>query len=67
MLSKQLFISRSVNSFYSAVVIVEELHTGTGLNVLVDKASMSVTVRYFNSNLKGYVGQRIEEIVARIC
>ena len=63
----QTVVSRSVNPLDSAVVTVGELHAGTGLNVIADKASMSGTVRYFNPNLKGYFGQRIEEIVAGIC
>ncbi|WGT67989.1 M20 metallopeptidase family protein [cyanobacterium endosymbiont of Epithemia clementina EcSB] len=63
----QTIVSRSVNPLNSAVVTVGELHAGTGLNVIADKARMSGTVRYFNPNLKGYFGKRIEEIVAGIC
>jgi amidohydrolase len=63
----QTIVSRSVNPLDSAVVTVGELHAGTGLNVITDKAKMSGTVRYFNPNLKGYFGKRIAEIVAGIC
>lgn len=63
----QTIVSRSVNPLDSAVVTVGELHAGTGLNVIANKAKMSGTVRYFSPNLKGYFGKRIEEIVAGIC
>ncbi len=63
----QTIVARNVNPLDSAVVTVGKLHAGTGLNVIADKARMSGTVRYFNPDLKGYFGQRIEEIIAGIC
>ncbi|WP_267384702.1 M20 metallopeptidase family protein [Cyanobacterium sp. uoEpiScrs1] len=63
----QTIVSRNVNPLNSTVITVGELHAGTGLNLIADKARMSGTVRYFNPNLKGYFNQRIEEIVSGIC
>ena len=63
----QTIVSRNVDPLDSVVVTVGELHAGTKLNVIADKARMSGTVRYFNPNLKGYFGRRIEAIIAGIC
>jgi amidohydrolase len=63
----QAIVARNVNPIDSAVVTVGELHAGTALNVIADTAKMSGTVRYFNPQLAGYFGKRIEEIIAGIC
>lgn len=63
----QTIVARNINPIDSAVVTVGELHAGTALNVIADTAKMSGTVRYFNPDLMGYFGKRIEEIIAGIC
>ncbi|MEM8777355.1 MAG: M20 family metallopeptidase [Cyanobacteria bacterium P01_G01_bin.49] len=63
----QSIVARNINPLESAVVTVGELHAGTALNVIADRAKMSGTVRYFNPKLAGYFGNRIEEIVKGIC
>jgi len=63
----QTIIARNVNPLESAVVTVGELHAGKVYNVIADTARMSGTVRYFNPELEGYFGKRIEQLVAGIC
>ncbi len=63
----QMIVARNVSPLDSAVVTVGELHAGTALNVIADKAKMSGTVRYFNPALEDYIGTRIEAIIAGIC
>ncbi len=63
----QSIVARNVDPLDAAVVTVGELHAGTALNIIADTARMSGTVRYFNPDLEGYFGQRIEEIIAGVC
>jgi amidohydrolase len=63
----QTIVARNVNPLESAVVTVGELHAGTVHNVIADTARMSGTVRYFNPAMDGYLGQRIEQVIAGIC
>jgi amidohydrolase len=63
----QTIIARNINPIDSAVVTVGEFHAGTARNVIADSVRLSGTVRYFNPNLTGYFGRRIEEIIAGIC
>ena len=63
----QTIVARNLNPLDSAVVTVGELHAGTALNAIADKARMSGTVRYFNPALEDFMGKRIEEIIAGIC
>ncbi|NER19978.1 MAG: amidohydrolase [Symploca sp. SIO1B1] len=63
----QTIIARNVNPLESAVVTVGELHAGKVYNVIADTARMSGTVRYFNPELEGYFGKRIEQLIAGIC
>ncbi|HAA31039.1 MAG TPA: amidohydrolase [Cyanobacteria bacterium UBA8553] len=63
----QTIVARNVNPLESAVVTVGELHAGTAHNVIADTARMSGTVRYFNPAMDGYLGKRIEQIIAGIC
>ncbi|MEM8638965.1 MAG: M20 family metallopeptidase [Cyanobacteria bacterium P01_G01_bin.54] len=63
----QTVVSRTVNPLDSAVVTVGEFHAGSRHNVIADTARLSGTVRYYNPNLEGQLGQRIEAIIAGIC
>ncbi|MBE9199367.1 MULTISPECIES: M20 family metallopeptidase [unclassified Nodularia (in: cyanobacteria)] len=63
----QTIVARNVNPIDSAVVTVGELHAGTKLNIIADKARMSGTIRYFNPNFKGFFNQRVEQIIAGVC
>ena len=36
-------------------------------NIIADTARMTGTVRYFNPKLKGFMGKRIEQIIAGVC
>jgi amidohydrolase len=63
----QTIVARNVNPIDSAVVTVGELHAGTKRNVIADTAKMSGTVRYFNPELKNFLPERIEQIIAGVC
>lgn len=65
--SLQTIVSRNVSPIDSAVVTVGELHAGTKGNIIADTARMSGTVRYFNPEFKGFIQQRLEQIIAGIC
>jgi amidohydrolase len=65
--SLQAIVARNINPIDPAVVTVGEFHAGNARNVIADTARLSGTVRYYNPNLAGYFGRRIEEIVAGIC
>lgn len=63
----QTIVARNVNPLDSAVVTVGKLHAGSTYNIIADTAKMSGTVRYFNPELDGYLGKRIEQVIAGIC
>lgn len=63
----QTIVARNVDPTNSAVVTVGELKAGSAMNVIADTAYLSGTVRYFNSSLEKYIGQRVEDIIAGIC
>ncbi len=63
----QTIVSRQIPPLDAAVVTVGEFHAGTALNVIADTARMSGTVRYFNPDLVGQIGERVERIIAGIC
>lgn len=63
----QTIVARNVDPIDSAVVTVGELHAGTKHNIIADTARMNGTVRYFNPQLKGFIRQRIEQIIAGVC
>ncbi|BAQ61064.1 N-acetyl-L,L-diaminopimelate deacetylase homolog [Geminocystis sp. NIES-3708] len=63
----QTIVSRNISPIDSAVVTVGTFHSGTGLNIIADTATMSGTVRYFNPTLEKYIGERIESIISGIC
>lgn len=65
--SLQTIVSRNIDPTNSAVVTIGELKAGSAMNVIADSAYLSGTVRYFNTSLEGYIGQRVEEIIAGIC
>ena len=63
----QTIVARNIDPVDSAVVTVGELKAGSAMNVIADRAYLSGTVCYFNSALKDYMGQRVEEIIAGVC
>ena len=63
----QTIVARNISPIDSAVVTVGELHAGTKGNVIADSARMSGTVRYFNPDLKEFIQQRVEKIIAGTC
>lgn len=63
----QTIVARNVDPTDSAVVTVGELKAGSAMNVIADRAYLSGTVRYFNTALENYMGQRVEAIIAGIC
>ncbi len=63
----QTIVARNIDPIDSAVVTVGELKAGSAMNVIADRAYLSGTVRYFNSALKDYMGQRVEEIISGVC
>ncbi|MFP4694762.1 MAG: M20 family metallopeptidase [Halothece sp.] len=63
----QSIVARNIDPTDSAVVTVGEFKAGSAMNVIADRAYLSGTVRYFNPELEGYIGQRVEDIIAGIC
>jgi amidohydrolase len=63
----QTIVARNIDPTDSAVVTVGELKAGSAMNVIADSAYLSGTVRYFNTDLENYMGQRVEAIIAGIC
>lgn len=63
----QTIVARNVNPIDSAVVTVGEFHAGTAENVIADTARLRGTVRYFNPQLEGFLGDRIKQIIDGIC
>jgi len=63
----QTIVARNIDPTQSAVVTVGELKAGSAMNVIADSAYLSGTVRYFNTDLENYMGQRVEAIIAGIC
>ena len=62
----QSIVSRNIDPTNSAVVTVGEFKAGSAMNVIADSAYLSGTVRYFDPELEGYIGQRVEDIIAGI-
>lgn len=63
----QTIVSRNVSPLDSVVVTVGEFHGGTARNIIADTATMRGTVRYFNPQMEGFLGRRIEQVIAGVC
>lgn len=63
----QTIVSRTIKPLDAAVVTVGEFQAGTAPNVIADTARLSGTVRYFNADLEGTIGDRIDTIIGGIC
>jgi len=63
----QTIVARNVDPVDAAVVTVGELHAGSALNAIAETARLSGTVRYFNPELEGLIGRRLEEIIRGVC
>ncbi|MGP1387677.1 MAG: M20 family metallopeptidase [Thainema sp.] len=63
----QTIVARNVDPLKSGVVTVGEFHAGGANNVIADSAHMTGTVRYFDPQLEGFFGRRMEEVIAGVC
>lgn len=63
----QTIVARNVDPLKSGVVTVGEFHAGGANNVIADSAHMTGTVRYFDPQLEGFFGRRLEEVIAGVC
>ncbi|MEM9804187.1 MAG: M20 family metallopeptidase [Cyanobacteria bacterium P01_D01_bin.56] len=63
----QTIVARNVSPLESAVVTIGEFHSGTAVNVIADSARLGGTVRYFKSEYRDLLPDRIEAIIAGIC
>jgi amidohydrolase len=63
----QTIVARNVDPLKAAVVTIGSFHAGHAHNVIADSAHFKGTVRYFDSNLNGFLQSRIEQVIAGIC
>lgn len=63
----QTIVARNVDPLKAGVVTVGEFHAGGANNVIADSARMTGTVRYFDPQLEGFFGRRLEEVIAGVC
>lgn len=63
----QTIVARNIDPLKSGVVTVGEFHAGGANNVIADSAHMTGTVRYFDPQLEGFFGRRMEEVIAGVC
>jgi len=62
----QTIVSREVDPNDQAVVTVGSLTSGTTFNVIPDIATIKGTIRTYNPELRGQIGQRIEELASAV-
>ena len=60
----QTITSRSIDPLQTAVVSICQLHAGTAINVIADKAMLEGTVRTLNHEVQAEVIKRLKEICA---
>ncbi|MFT5319727.1 MAG: amidohydrolase [Chlamydiales bacterium] len=65
--SLQAIVSREVNAEDCAVISVTQFHAGSADNVIPDTATLSGTVRTYNSDLQRVLQRRMEEVVEGVC
>ncbi|UQZ87226.1 N-acyl-L-amino acid amidohydrolase [Paenibacillus konkukensis] len=63
----QTIVSRSVDPTQPCVVSVGSFHSGTGFNVIAEKAVLIGTVRTFDPELRMQVKERLETYVEQTC
>ena len=63
----QNVVSREVNPAEGAVISVGKIAGGDRRNILAGSVDMEATVRTMTGDMRCYLGERIEEIVAGIC
>ncbi len=59
-------VSRMISPFEPVVISCGEIHGGFAFNIIPDSVVIRGTVRAFNNELRAFVPQKIEEIVAGI-
>lgn len=64
--SLQVVISRNVDPTQTAVMTVGTIHAGKASNVIPDSASLDISVRSFNSNVRDLLEERIRRMVTSI-
>ncbi|WP_096439128.1 M20 metallopeptidase family protein [Alteribacter populi] len=63
----QQIVSRKVDPLKPAVVSVAAFNSGTGFNVIPDKARITGTVRTFDEDVRDMIESLMEEIVVSTC
>ncbi|MBA4535679.1 amidohydrolase [Bacillus aquiflavi] len=63
----QQIISRKVNPIDSAVLSIGSFVAGNAFNIIADKATLTGTVRTFNSEVRDSIEKEIERIVEGTC
>ncbi|ADL12337.1 M20 metallopeptidase family protein [Acetohalobium arabaticum] len=64
--SLQKIVSREISPLDSAVITVGTFNAGTAFNVIPDKVELSGTVRTFDSEVRKFISNRIEGIIANV-
>ncbi|SNS71433.1 M20 aminoacylase family protein [Antarctobacter heliothermus] len=59
----QTIVSRNVDALDRLVVSVTQIHTGSAMNIVPEKAVLNGTVRYFDKAVQAVVKERMAEIV----
>ena len=62
----QTIVSRNIDPLDRAVVSVTRIEAGTATNIIPQRATMSGTYRTFTTEVRDFVGSRIEEIASNI-
>jgi amidohydrolase len=63
----QSIVSRNVDPTEPCVISVGSLHSGTGFNIIAERASLVGTVRTFSADTQSLVMRRIDEVAAATC
>lgn len=64
-MSLQTIVSRNVSPLEQAVITIGSLHSGTANNVIASKATLELSVRSFNSDVRALLKRRIVELAER--
>jgi amidohydrolase len=62
----QEIVSREVAALATAVVTVGTIHSGTAVNIIPERATLSGTVRTYDDEVRSHIQRRIEEIAAGV-
>ena len=63
----QTIVAREIHPLQPALVTIGRIHGGSAYNIIPDQVEMAGTVRAFDPNLRQYLIDRVEAIVAGVC